>query len=554
MRVNLDITDEDIAYAEGVLLPRGRCFDDERRDFIRCLRTVDLQAVPGSGKTTALLAKLLILDRNLPFADGSGILVISHTNVAIDEIKAKIGKHCQRLFSYPNFIGTIQSFVDNFLAIPYYVWSFRERPTTIDNEVYYQAANNFLRCSLKGYTKQEQKNAKHFLIANECCSTFRLVVDSDGVLLAEDVSGAALQLRKPNANSKNYCDWSDVEKLRVRDWLLEFKLKVMTSGILCFDDAYFLAESAIAANPSIVRLLRLRFPSVFVDEMQDMARHQHNLLERLFFEGHGSDTFIQRIGDKNQAIFNGRDMAADDIWADRSEVLTLNNSQRLSAPNARVLAPFALFGGDGFLINGLYPADIMPHMFVYRDDTVKGVVERFAELIVRLYEEGRIDLAAPRIFKVVAWSATWPSPEERRLRLIDFCPTFQVNQQKTTKEFEGLADYLACIDSKDRTLSSAKKGILNGLARVLRFEEVIDERTGRPFTGGSLLGYFRDKQPLWYDRLNLRLYQWSRALVGGEIDRPLTELRAAVPKILRHFRKCVGASVDFIDAQPLTKH
>ena len=41
-------------------------FDDERLDFIKSFSTIDLQAVPGSGKTTALLAKLIILETKLP--------------------------------------------------------------------------------------------------------------------------------------------------------------------------------------------------------------------------------------------------------------------------------------------------------------------------------------------------------------------------------------------------------------------------------------------------------------------------------------------------------
>ena len=83
----IEITNEDIQYAESILLPLGKTFDDERRDFIRNLSTIDLQAVPGSGKTTALLAKLLILETKLPLHGSSGILVLSHTNAAVDEIK-----------------------------------------------------------------------------------------------------------------------------------------------------------------------------------------------------------------------------------------------------------------------------------------------------------------------------------------------------------------------------------------------------------------------------------------------------------------------------------
>jgi hypothetical protein len=136
MLAPIEITDDDIVYSEKLLLPESGRFDDERRIFIKNLETLDLQAVPGSGKTTVLLAKLLILEHHLPFDDGSGILVLSHTNVAVDKIKSKIERHCPKLFSYPNFVGTIQSFVDKFLAIPYYTQKFKRRPYRIDNEIY----------------------------------------------------------------------------------------------------------------------------------------------------------------------------------------------------------------------------------------------------------------------------------------------------------------------------------------------------------------------------------------------------------------------------------
>ena len=57
MSQTIEITDEDIDYSEKILLPKGKVFDDERRDFIRNLSTIDLQAVPGSGKTTALFCE-----------------------------------------------------------------------------------------------------------------------------------------------------------------------------------------------------------------------------------------------------------------------------------------------------------------------------------------------------------------------------------------------------------------------------------------------------------------------------------------------------------------
>ena len=100
LNINLD----EIIETERILLPVGKSFDAERRRFIKNFETIDLQAVPGSGKTTALLAKLLILEKRLPLSSNRGILILSHTNTAVDEIKDKIGIHCSKLFSYPNFM------------------------------------------------------------------------------------------------------------------------------------------------------------------------------------------------------------------------------------------------------------------------------------------------------------------------------------------------------------------------------------------------------------------------------------------------------------------
>ena len=93
----IEITDDDIEYAEQKLFCS---FDDERRSFIRDLSTLDLQAVPGSGKTTVLLAKLLVFEKFLPLENDAGILVISHTNAAVDEIRSKIQEYCPQTLEW----------------------------------------------------------------------------------------------------------------------------------------------------------------------------------------------------------------------------------------------------------------------------------------------------------------------------------------------------------------------------------------------------------------------------------------------------------------------
>lgn len=134
----MEITIRDIERAERILLPEGLTFDEERRNFIRRLESCDLLAVPGSGKTTALQAKLCCLAHHLPLYDGQGILVLSHTNNAIDEIKKKLRTDCYQLFESPHFIGTVQDFVDTFLAIPFYELKYKKKVHIIDKEAYKQ--------------------------------------------------------------------------------------------------------------------------------------------------------------------------------------------------------------------------------------------------------------------------------------------------------------------------------------------------------------------------------------------------------------------------------
>ena len=122
------ITNDDISWAESILLSPGEHFDEEQKAVIRCFETKDILACPGSGKTKALLAKLLILSRQMPLENNRGICVLTHTNVAINEIKRHAYFVSQKLFNYPNHFGTIQSFVDKYLAIPAYILRFNKRP------------------------------------------------------------------------------------------------------------------------------------------------------------------------------------------------------------------------------------------------------------------------------------------------------------------------------------------------------------------------------------------------------------------------------------------
>lgn len=133
--MKIEIKDKHISEAEQIFIG-GNTFDKkERIPFIKNLETCDLLAVPGSGKTTALMAKLYCLSKQLPFEDGSGILVLAHTNATVNEIENTLKKHCPNLFEYPNFIGTVQGFVNKFLANPANFIKYEQYLSKVDDEI-----------------------------------------------------------------------------------------------------------------------------------------------------------------------------------------------------------------------------------------------------------------------------------------------------------------------------------------------------------------------------------------------------------------------------------
>ena len=545
MRAEFSVTDDDIAYAEGVLLPRGELFDEERRSFIRDLGTLDLQAVPGSGKTTALLAKLLILDRYLPFADGSGILVLSHTNAAIDEIRSRIGAQCKALFRYPNFVGTIQSFVDEFLAIPYFTNRYKRPPIRIDDEIREQMFANLPR-GMKGFSPAESKRALHFLIANKKPLRWSLVAGN--MHLTDGFMGSAIVFKKPPGKTRpeNYTDWDEDEKARVAEWVAKFALRVLASGHLCYDDAYFLADIFLSKNPHIKGLLQARFSHVFVDEMQDMAKHQHDLLEHVFFDGGGEILVFQRLGDKNQSIYDGRSSASQGFWKDRSRVLQLNGSYRLSSLLAQLVTPFAVsplrIEGRGKNPDGSN-ISIRPKFIVYSDTTMEQVILQFTSIVRAELDSGTIPESPRNKYKAVAWAA---KPDNGKVRLSNYHPGFSRVEQQQRPDYPNLHDYLLSYDKRDRTFSSVERGITGAILRVLRIEGLTDE-TGLFLNKTRLKAFLVGENPENWRMHEAKVYLWCLKALAGKEDEVVSEIREYLPDFLALFGAAVRVSAGFIN-------
>ena len=114
---DLSITDAAIDKLEQDL-GDGFSFDEARRNALK--NHDDIQACPGSGKTTLVAAKLILLSDKWQ-EKHKGICVLTHTKTAKKEIIERLQNHPSGfvLLSYPHFVGTIQEFIDKFLSLPF---------------------------------------------------------------------------------------------------------------------------------------------------------------------------------------------------------------------------------------------------------------------------------------------------------------------------------------------------------------------------------------------------------------------------------------------------
>ena len=548
----INITNEEIQYAERLLLPAGRTFDDDHKAFIRNFNTIDLQAVPGSGKTTALLAKLIVLENRLPFADGSGVLVLSHTNAAIDEIKDKIQKHCPKHFSYPNFVGTIQSFVNQFLAIPIYNLVFNKKLNWIDTEKYQEELIRLF--NIIAWNRDYDQPTKLF---------YQRHIKRAETEANNDKALAAQLVRKyiENEVSGLYYDFI-TDEIRNRDnkvllktptnkryiGLKKIIFEVMRQGSISYELAYHLGEYYLHKIPLIKDILQKRFSYVFVDEMQDMDTHQYDLLEKIFYDQGNSVSKLQRIGDKNQAIYNS--VKAFEVWVDRSEVLKLSVSHRLSKPIANVVKRFALHSDAAFDIIGKNDCELKPHILLFDDDSIENIIPCFAQLIKRYKENGQ--LKSTKDFadvKVICWNTEWKDDDTSRndstkLRLEDYYKGFKKEKGKPKHDYDNLKSYLLYYEKK-QTLEPIRKNILNAFLKILRLEN-INTTDNRPYTKKKLIDLIHEKDIQKYDELNLNLYNWSIGIIQEKTNEVWDSMKEYIPTLLDVFDKTISASSDFI--------
>lgn len=330
-------------------------FDDqERRAVLLENQSRDINAAPGSGKTTVLAAKLLMLSRRWT-SSRAGVCVLSHTNVARDEIQHRLGTSHDgsRLLTHPHFIGTIHAMVNQFLALPY-LRSNGMTVDVIDNDIFARRALALAQANF-GLKLYMQKNASVAPMLEG------LVYKGASLDLASEFGS----LPKPGA--------------KTLPTIVGIKEKLAAEGVFRHADMFAYAERLLTLFPKVRTQLSRRFPIVFIDEMQDTSWEQERLLQLMFDE----TVTIQRFGDINQRIL-GSSEGAENLTFPQGDVLPISSSKRFGPHIAKSVSRTQL---AGTAVTGEAEDRHASMLIVYNTGRVQDVISTFGGQVLDRFSD-----------------------------------------------------------------------------------------------------------------------------------------------------------------------
>lgn len=496
----IQVTDADIAKVEKHF---GFTFNEEQKIVIRTWDTVNIQACPGSGKTTTLVAKLIILAEKLPKSFQQGICIITHTNTAVDEIKKKLGTYANFYSNYPHHFGTIQSFVDKYLAIPAYKLQYKQSPK-IDTDLCHEKVDK------KG---QNEYGATSYLNRKKIDSIGELFFNIHNFDISKKLQDTEAVVGPHTPTYKT---------------ILNVKTKILSEGYLKYDEAYSLAFKHLRGFPQLNELFSKRFPLVFIDEMQDMETHQSKLINDLF--GNGT-AVIQKIGDINQSIFSPSSEQEKSDWDTSTNSLSLDSTTRLSHHLAEIVKPICLSPQSMKGNWNPYPL-IKPTIIVFDDDTKVKVKEQFVQLII----SHKLNNLPNAIFKATGYRRSLVADD--KLNINSYWSDFNKNASiKTREEFDNLFPYLEkCqILKSEKNVKEIRKTLLSAICKALKLVEIKNPLTNYYFTPFTFTQYFSFEKEVENKQLNINLSKW---ILGFQHTPELsTEIADYIKFLLSIFQK-----------------
>lgn len=348
----LQFDETEYELVEKILLD-GEKFNTLQREFIELFETKLIIAGPGTGKTTSLSAKITFLMRYLnKIGSKEGVCIITHTNVAVNEINATLQRSGISNITHPHFIGTIHEFFNKYSVLPLFKKNFKHNSLLFDGKP--SDDIEYYRKFLNSKYSYMQDGAKKFIAEKIHRS-----------LLVFNRSSSSLEIE----NSSN---WPKFEKYK--DDALRAKLSRKSKGFLRYDDTFLFAEIFLS-NPKYMRMLRNRFKYIFIDEFQDTTPKGLELLKSIFVS---DENILQMIGDPYQTISYGQPMPE----IDENEVFRLNVTNRFGE---EIAEPLNILMPEANIQTSKSKRSFPPILLVYQDEKeiyagYKKVIEEYEKV------------------------------------------------------------------------------------------------------------------------------------------------------------------------------
>lgn len=265
---------------ESILL-HGAHFTTEQREVIQATGRIDVVAGPGSGKTTVLASKVLKLLTNRSFED-KGICCITHTNVAVKEILERLEIGGVNEIEYPNFVGTIQSFMDKFLGKAAFAAVLPGVTLKLlDDEKFSEKYEKNFRKIVKGYRSD-------WYVPKPSNNDCELVISDDGSFHYTNTH------RSYQAAISRACEW------------------LLKDGYVSYSDLKSLSYWYLSQHSDkLSAAFGERFSYLMLDEAQDTDRIQLEIINRL---SNATQLNVQRFGDPYQALYTIYGTETKDSW------------------------------------------------------------------------------------------------------------------------------------------------------------------------------------------------------------------------------------------------
>lgn len=461
--IPVEIENADI---DGIADFMGRDFDAaDCRQILKARESLDVQAAPGSGKTTLLVAKLALLGARWPHAR-QGICVLSHTNVARVEVETRLHHHPagRALLGYPHFIGTIQTFAHQYLALPY-LRGLGITPRSVDDARFTTAAKRLAKLNrfwrVRSYLERHP-NTADLTLASLTLSGPDLDLVCDGYL--------------PGSQTNTFKDFE------------QLKTQLAEDGVFRFKDMFAIAQRALKEVPQLAEAVSTRFPVVFFDEMQDTDALQEAFAKAAF----GDRSTVQRFGDCNQGIFDGSERAATPSSFPLLEAVDLSHSRRFGPRIAAAASTLTVVRAQT-IVGSTNRAEKRHAIFLFDQSCVDKVLPAFGDHILA---EFPAPLASGFIAKAVALrkageGASWPR------HLGDYWPDFDATQTSRSNGLNALIAYVRrarAVLAEEGALHAAAPIIWEGVTALLH-NHSCELPTGEPIGKKSVLRALDEAAP-----------------------------------------------------------